>query len=173
MTEDGPPRVLVAGIGNPDRGDDGFGAAVIARLHGHVPPGVRLVARSGDILGLIDEWDGVDTVVLVDAAAPIDRSGRVHRLDLAAGPLPIGWPPPSTHAFGLGETVELARRLGRLPRRVVAYLVEGELFRTGAALSPAVTRAIEEVAGQIVLELSAIFGTGQAGETVCHAGDVA
>jgi len=173
MREDGPPRLLVAGIGNPDRGDDGFGAAVIARLRGHVPAGVRLLACSGDVLGLIDEWDGFDAVVLVDAAAPIARPGRVHRLDLAGGPLPIAWSPPSTHSFGLGETVELARRLGRLPRRLVAYLVEGERFATGAALSPLVARAVETVAEQIVLELLAIFGTGQAEETACHAGDVA
>jgi hydrogenase maturation protease len=173
VSEGGTPRALVVGIGNPDRGDDGFGAAVIARLRGHVPPAVRLAARSGDILGLIDEWDGFDAVVLIDAAAPIARTGRVHRLDPTAGPLPIGWSVPSTHAFGLGETVELARRLGRLPRRLVLYLVEGEEFGTGAALSPVVESAIEEVAGQIVLELSAIFGTDQAGETACHAGDVA
>jgi len=97
----------------------------------------------------------------------------VHRLDLAVGPLAITWSPPSTHAFGLSETVELARGLGRLPRRLVLYLVEGEEFGTGAALSQLVAGAIETVAEQIVLELLAIFGTGQAEETACHAGDVA
>jgi hydrogenase maturation protease len=72
--------------------------------------------------------------------------------------------PRSSHAFGVAETVELARNLGRLPRCLVAYLVEGEQFATGAPLSPALAEAIEAVAERIVSELSAIVGaTGDAG----------
>jgi len=32
------PLVLVVGIGNSDRGDDGVGPAVARRLRGRVPP---------------------------------------------------------------------------------------------------------------------------------------
>ena len=39
MTEICPACVLVIGIGNPDRGDDGCGAAVMARLQASTPPG--------------------------------------------------------------------------------------------------------------------------------------
>jgi hydrogenase maturation protease len=155
------PRVLVAGIGNPDRGDDGLAAAVLARLCGRLPPGVRLLAQSGDVLALIDEWDGFDAVILIDAAAPIARPGRVRRLDLAAGALPVGLPQPSTHAFGLGETVELARSLGRLPHRLALYLVEGANFETGAPLSAAVDAAADVVAGRILGEISTISADDQ------------
>jgi hydrogenase maturation protease len=157
MTEICPACVLVIGIGNPDRGDDGCAAAVIARLQASTPPGVVLRARSGDILALLDEWEGFDRVILVDAAASSARPGQIHRLDLTAGPLPIGLSSPSTHAFGLGETVELARILGRLPRRFVLYLVEGESFAAGGALSPAVAAAADRVAEKIRVDIAALL----------------
>jgi hydrogenase maturation protease len=147
-------RGLVVGIGNPDRGDDGVAAAVIARLRGHTPDGVHLRARSGDTLALIDDWAGYDAVVLVDAVTAINEPGRVHRLDLAADRLPRGWSQSSSHAFGLAETVELARALGRLPRRLVLYLVEGNCFETGAPLSPSVAAAIDQVTERVLSDLS-------------------
>ena len=160
------PRVLVVGIGNPDRGDDGFGPAVARRLRGRVPSTVRVLTRNGDALALIEDWNGFPSVIVIDAVAPISDPGRVHRLDLTDGPLPIGLAPRSSHAFGVAETVELARNLGRLPRCLIAYLVEGEQFATGAPLSPTVAEAIEMVAERIVVELSAIL---EAKEDALHA----
>ncbi len=160
------PRVLVVGIGNPDRGDDGLGPAVASRLRSRVPLGVRILDCGGDILGLVEEWDGSDAVFVIDAAAPASRPGRVHRLDLTASELPVGLARGSTHAFGIAETVELARSLGRLPRHLVAYLVEGERFDIGAPLSPMVAEAVDEVARRIIVELalSAARRTAQAAE---------
>ena len=153
------PPVLVVAIGNPDRGDDGFGPAVARRLRGCASSGVRVIERSGDALALIEEWNGFPSVILVDAAAQIAEPGRIHRLDLRDGPLPTGFAPRSTHAFGLGETVELARSLGRLPRSLIAYLVEGEQFDTGVPLSPAVVEAVPAVTERIIAELSRISAT--------------
>jgi len=155
---------LVAGIGNPDRGDDGFGPTVAQRLRGRAPFTVRVVERSGDALALIEDWNGIPFVIVIDAAAAISQPGRVHRLDLTDRLLPIGLAPPSSHAFGVAETVELARSLGKLPRHLIAYLVEGEQFATGAPLSPKVANAVETVAERIVNELSAILeAKGNAG----------
>ena len=157
MTEVRPACVLVIGIGNPDRGDDGCGAAVIARLQASTPPGVVLRARSGDVLALLDEWEGFDAVILVDAAASFARPGQIHCLDLSAGPLPTGLSPSSTHAVGIGDAIELARCLGRLPRCVILYLVEGESFAVGGSLSPAVAAAADRVAEKIRVDIAALL----------------
>ena len=101
-------------------------------------------------------WRGFSSVIIVDAVAPITKPGQVHRLDLTNNPLPVTFALRSTHAFGLAETVELARGLGRLPLFVVAHLVEGEQFETGAPLSPAVAGAVEEAVERIMIELSEI-----------------
>ena len=126
MTGSERPLVLVAGVGNPDRGDDGFGPAVARLLHGRFPATVRILAHSGDGLALIEDWRGIPFVIVIDAVAASTQWGRIYRLDLTDNPLPIGYAPRSSHAFGLAETVDLARSLGRLPRSLVAYLVEGE-----------------------------------------------
>ena len=156
MSGGGPLSVLIAAIGNPDRGDDGFGPAVADRLRGRVPAGVRVIERAGDVLGVIEEWAGFSAVVVVDAAAPISQPGRIHRLDLhgqSQSPL-VAFARGSTHAFGIAEAVELARALGRLPRHLVVYLVEGERFDIGAPMSAAVSDAVDGVAQTILAELS-------------------
>jgi len=153
MTDADRAGVLVVGIGNPDRGDDGFGPAVARRLQARLPTGTRVAECHGDVLGLIDQWRSFAAVVAVDAAAPIDRPGRIHRYDLADAPLPAGLAACSTHAFGLADAVELARHLGRLPARCIAYIVEGERFDIAAPLSGAVAAAVEPVAQRILAEL--------------------
>jgi hydrogenase maturation protease len=157
MTGDNQPLVLVVGVGNPDRGDDGFGPSVAQRLRGRVPPAVRILERSGDALALIEDWNGIPSVIVIDAMAPISEPGRLRRFDLTDSPLPIGFAPSSSHAFGVAETVELARSLGRLPQCLVAYLVEGEKFGTGAPLSSAVVEAVEDVVECIVSEVLTIL----------------
>jgi hydrogenase maturation protease len=148
--------VLIAGIGNPDRGDDGFGPAVVRRLRARFPSGVSILERNGDILGLVEDWRGFSHVIVIDAIASIGEPGRIHRFELADRPLPIAFVPRSTHAFGVAETVELARSLRRLPGYLVAYLVEGERFETGAPLSQAVAEAVDEVAERIIAEQARI-----------------
>lgn len=49
-------NVLLVGIGNPDRGDDGVGPLVARQLLGRVPPNVAIIERTGDALALIEDW---------------------------------------------------------------------------------------------------------------------
>jgi len=146
--------VLIVGVGNPDRGDDGIGPAVARRLDGRVGAGVKVLELGGDALALIAGWEGFASVIVVDAAAPMTTPGRTHRIDLVEDPLPIGLAAPSSHVFGLAETVELARSLGRLPLSLVAYLVEGRQFNSGAPLSPPVAEAVDEVAKRILADIA-------------------
>jgi hydrogenase maturation protease len=61
-------RGLVVGLGNPLAGDDGFGPAVAGRLRDEGLGGeVTLVEACTDLLGLVDELERHETVVLVDA----------------------------------------------------------------------------------------------------------
>jgi hydrogenase maturation protease len=156
------PLVLVIGIGNRDRGDDGIGPAVSRRLKGRVPSGVAVLERSGDALALIEDWNGVPVVILVDAVTLLTEPGRIHRLQLTNSPILVAFAPRSTHAFGLAETVEVARSLQRLPRCLIAYFVEGEQFAVGAPLSATVATAVGEAAERILMEISAQMQTCRA-----------
>lgn len=148
--------LLVAAIGNPDRGDDGIGPAIAREIKRQAPAGARVIECGGDLLGLIDEWTSSAAAILVDASEPAGVPGRIRRLDLVSSLLPADFAQNSTHAFGLAETVELARALGQLPRRLVVYLVEGERFEIGTQLSPRVADAVGKVAAAILSELSEI-----------------
>lgn len=143
-------RPLVVCVGNALRGDDGVGPAVAQVLRER---GMAAVVHDGEPASLIDAWDGAAAVVLVDAVVTGADAGTVHRFDAAAGTLRAGGG-ASTHGLGVAEAVELARALGRLPRRVVVIGVEGADFAPGAELSPPVTAAVAEAADAVARELS-------------------
>jgi hydrogenase maturation protease len=142
-------RVVVIGGGNPYRGDDAAGLAVAARLRDRAPAGVTVVECEQEPTRLLDAWEAADVALVVDAAASGAPPGTVHRFDGAAGAVPERVFRSSTHAFGVGDAVELARALDRLPPRLVVYGVEGADFTAGAPLSGPVADAVERVAAQV------------------------
>ena len=154
-----PRKVLVLCLGNGDRGDDGFGPAVAHELEGSLPSGVELLARSGDILAVLNDWDGFDALVCVDAAASMGEPGRIHRLDLATDELPRELTAMSSHAFGLGEAVALARTLGIAPATIVVYAAEGVEFEGGAPMSQAIAGAVGPTAQLVAAEAALLQET--------------
>lgn len=152
-------KVLVLCLGNPDRGDDGIGPAVAERLEGRLPLGAGLRVRSGDMLALIEDWHGYDALVCVDAAALKTCPGAIHRIDLNEQDLPHDMAAVSSHAFGLGEAVTLARTLGLAPAEIVVYAVEGASFQPGVRMTPQAARAIAPVADQVAGEVARLLET--------------
>jgi len=145
--------VVVVGVGNAYRGDDGAGLAVAERLRERVPAGVDVVTCEQEASRVIDAIEDREAAVLVDASSSGSAPGTVHRFDASADAVPARAFRSSTHAFGVGEAVELARALGKLPPRVVVFGVEGKEFAAGEGLSPAVAAAVEPVAEAVLEEL--------------------
>jgi hydrogenase maturation protease len=155
-----PTRILVVGVGNPDRGDDGAGVLAAQLLRGRLPAGVALEECRGDPLGLLDRWKGCDACLLVDAAAG-DRPGRLHRFDAHAARLPTTLSPTSSHAFGLAETIALGRALGLLPPHLVVHAIEGTCFGHGMPASVAVAEAAADAARHVAAEVAALAGIAE------------
>jgi hydrogenase maturation protease len=149
------PRLRVVGFGNRWRGDDAVGLEVAARLEGGLPDGVEVIVREGEPTGLIDTWDPGDEVWLVDAVSSGAAPGTVHRLDASERELPAEIFRASTHHLGVPEAVELARALGRLPRRVIVYGIEGADFDAGRGITPEVAAAAERVVEAVREEVAA------------------
>ncbi|WP_405905347.1 MULTISPECIES: hydrogenase maturation protease [unclassified Streptomyces] len=147
-------RIAVVGVGNEFRRDDGVGWAVVARLRERsgdrpLPPGTELATCDGDPGRLIGLWECAALAVVVDAAHAHPASpGRIHRLELDAGRLDRP-PTTSSHGLGLGEAVELARVLGRLPTRLVVYAVEGAESSLGTGLSSAVAAVVDSLTASV------------------------
>jgi hydrogenase maturation protease len=78
------PRVLVAGVGNVLRGDDGFGPAVAAALEqrGGLPAGAHVVDVGIAGVRLVQElMDGYDALIIIDAVERGERPGRLFMLE--------------------------------------------------------------------------------------------
>lgn len=60
-------RVVVIGVGNSLRGDDGVGPAAVEALRGRVPDGTVLAVSDGEPARMLDLWNGADTVVVLEA----------------------------------------------------------------------------------------------------------
>lgn len=142
--------ILVIGVGNPDRADDGVGPLVVRQLP--ALPGVRALFRPADGCALIEDWADAGALILVDAASAASHPGRVHRIDLSCQPPPHTLRPSSTHALGVAEAIGLAQVIGCLPGRSVLYAIEGQCFGTGLPMTPEVAAAAPEVARRVAEE---------------------
>jgi len=142
---------LVIGVGNELRGDDGAGIAVVRRLR--EGGDVDVCELQGEPTGLLDLWHGRDAVVLVDTMRSGVPPAAIRRIDVGQTQLSSDVRgSTSTHAVGLADTLELARTIGRLPRQVVVYAIEGQRFETGGPMSDAVRSGIGELAARVLSE---------------------
>jgi len=153
-------RVVVIGVGNEFRRDDGIGPEVLSRLHGQAADGVRLVASDGEPARMIEAWDGawlavVIDAVLVDPRPPVGPCpGRLHRIVVdraSAGEVHT----VSSHGLGLGESVALARALDRMPERLIVHAVEVTDVGHGVGLTPAVAAAADALTVAVLADLRA------------------
>lgn len=145
-------RPLVVAAGNPERGDDGAGPAVLALLR-DPPLAAELFAPRVVPPDLYARWSPERAVILVDAVRSGAAPGTVHRLDARARPLPAELCGLSSHGLGLAQAVELARALGALPARLTVYGIEAGACALGTAPCPEVRAAAAEVAAAIRAEL--------------------
>jgi len=129
---------LIIGVGNEDRGDDAAGIEVVRRLRS------GRVVEVSDCSGLLDTWEGEESVVVVDAMRSGQSPGSVMKFDGHAQAFPTK-AFPSSHSFGVAEALELGRILGRLPSHVTVYGIEAVNLRPGDAMSNEVAQGVSEV----------------------------
>jgi len=146
-------EILVIGVGNEFRGDDAVGIWIARQLAQSTPPRVAVIEQRGEGADLMDAWEGMEMVLLIDAASSGAKPGTIHRFAAHQAPLPAELFSFSSHAFGVAEAVEMSRLLGELPPRVLVYAIEGENFDLGASVSPAVTQAAEDILPQLLREI--------------------
>jgi hydrogenase maturation protease len=146
-------RCVVVGVGNAFRSDDAAGLEVASRLSGRVPAGVDVITCQQEPSRLLEAFKGAGAALLVDACSSGAEPGTLHRFDAAGAAIPARVFRSSTHAFGVGETIELARALGKLPATVIVYGVEGEEFAAGQGLSPRVEAAVARAAASVLEDL--------------------
>lgn len=146
-------------MGNPFRGDDGVGLAVIRRLEEvyKLSEDVQLIQHTGDGIHLINLWETNNKVIIVDAAQGGKRPGAVHRISISETEFPQQLAGYSSHSFGVAEAIALARVIKRLPQQLIVFAVEGTTFDYGASLSPRVEKAVDTLVEQIYKECTSLI----------------
>jgi hydrogenase maturation protease len=136
-----PKRVLVAGVGNVLRGDDGFGPAVTERL-GQLPDGADVVETGIGGIALLQElMVGCDALILIDA---VDRGAEPGTVFLITPEVREAVHVPDVHLANPDRVLSMAKSIGVLPDRVLIVGCQpADVDTLGMGLSPAVTRALD------------------------------
>ena len=143
---------IVVGIGEPWRGDDGIGPRVVRALRGRTARPIRLVEHAQPT-ELVDLRDGAEVAVVVDASLSGGLAGTVVVVEGDGLGRLAAERTTSSHGLGVREAVELARALGRLPRRLVLVLVEARALEHGEGLTPELEAAVEAAAREVLRAL--------------------
>ena len=151
-------KVLVAGVGNLLRGDDGFGVVVAERLEtSGVPDGVRVLDFGIGGIHLVQELlAGVDALVVVDAVDFGRPPGTVLVIrpevaDVTALPLAQRRDELADMHYATPERAfMLARGLGVLPASTwVVGCQPADAERLGEGLSPEVAAAVDLASAEV------------------------
>jgi len=129
---------LLLGIGNPWRGDDAAGLLAAHALRTRQISGVTVIETNIVDPAIIEQWQGVDRLVVVDAVVSGAAPGTVHCFNLSRESLPGDISFCSSHAFDLAALLNLARVLDRLPPQVWVFGVEAHDFTPGQAVNETV-----------------------------------
>ncbi|GAA4558231.1 hydrogenase maturation protease [Pseudonocardia xishanensis] len=164
-------RVLIAGVGNVLRRDDGFGPEVARRLaaRGGLPPGVEVtdVGIRGVHLAyqLLDGWAGL---LLVDAVHRDRAPGTLYRLEHTLAERDPGAPALDAHDMSPDVVLGLLRDLAAATGvhdpvgRVLVLGCEPADLGDGIGLSPPVAAAVEPALAAVDELLALVLPEGAA-----------
>jgi len=151
-------RVLVAGVGNVLRGDDGFGPAVTLLL-GHLPKGAEVIETGIGGIALLQElMAGCAGLVLIDA---VDRGAAPGTVFVLVPEVGEAEHVADIHLANPDRVLSMAKTIGCLPDRVVIIgcqpleideLCEGLSAPVQQALAIAVKRIEETVDAWLCLD---------------------
>lgn len=165
--------ILIAGMGNVLRRDDGFGVEVARRLagSGRLPDGVKVIEVGIGGIHLVQElMAGYEMLVIIDAVERDSAPGTVYVLE-AEVPALEAWPEierqdflADMHYTTPSKALILARALHVLPAQV--YIVgcqPVEVDELGIGLSEVVEGATAETMRRIERLVQRFVAAGQGG----------
>ncbi len=141
MTTPASP-VLVIGLGNTMRRDDGVGPAAIELLEKGETGGAETVILDGESTRLIEAWRNRSRAIVIDAVVAGEPAGTIHEVDVGRDSLPDWAAGATTHGAGIAEAVALGRVLDRLPTELIVFGVEPADMTHGPGLSDPVGAAL-------------------------------
>ena len=135
-------KPLVIGLGNPLRGDDGFGVLAAGNLMDREDIDCQVL--HGNATEILAAWHGYERVLILDAIdVKGEHPGTLREINLKKEALPVRFFTSSSHGMGVYEALELGKALDNCPQELRMIGVVAMQFDMGAGLSPQVSQAIE------------------------------
>ncbi len=141
-------RVLVAGVGNVLRGDDGFGPAVTELLN-DLPEGVDVIETGiGGVALLQEMMAGCTGLILIDA---VERNAPPGTVFAITPEIMEAEHVPDVHLANPSRVLSMAKTMGVLPDRVmiVGCQPADNMEELDQGLSPEVQRALAVAVSKI------------------------
>jgi hydrogenase maturation protease len=150
-----PVTTLVLALGNPLRGDDGVGTAVLNALPA-LPPGVTGLDGGTPGLGLVLSLQGYDRAIIIDAAEMGETPGTWRRFTADSLQTTDSDLRGTLHDAGLAEALLLGEALRTLPPEIIIFGIQPSEVGWSSGLTPAVAAAIpglcEAIIGLLAIE---------------------
>jgi hydrogenase maturation protease len=147
-------QILVAGIGNTIRGDDGVGIHLARRLKEILPPRFEIRELTTAGLSLLETISGYGKVILIDAIqTPKGKPGQVYHLSLQDFKHSSNL--SSTHGLDLKQVVELKNKLmgGKIPQVEVLAVEARKLDEFSEKLSPELEKEFDGIVEKVRTEI--------------------
>ena len=147
-------RILVVGIGNTIRGDDGVGIHLARRLKEILPRRFEIIELTTAGLDLMEAISGYGKAILIDAIQTEDgEPGQVYHLSL--GDFEYSSSLSYTHALNLKQVVELGRKLmaGKMPEVDILAVEATRLYEFSENLSPELDDRFNDVLETVRTEI--------------------
>jgi hydrogenase maturation protease len=160
MIKKAPMTTLILALGNPLRGDDGVGAAVLQALPA-LPPGATGLDGGTPGLGLVLSLQGYDRAIILDAAELGETPGTWRRFTPDCLRTPDSDLRGTLHNAGLAEALLLGEALQTLPPEIIIFGIQPGAIGWSPGLTAAVAAAIPGLCEAIMslLALESIAGS--------------
>ncbi len=150
MTPEERKAVVIIGIGNSVRRDDGVGPLLLDACRYEPVAGCDLVELDGEATRVIDAWADRELAIVVDAVCIGAEPGTIHDLTIDdVAHLQAVPTATSSHYAGLADAIALGQTLNRLPATLRILGIEPGDLRPGFGLSPAVAASMEELEAKV------------------------
>lgn len=150
-------RIVVLGAGNILLTDEGLGVRAIERLPLSycLPPAIRIIDGGTSGMEMLEDLEGLDALIMVDAIRAGKPPGTLIRL--AGDAVPVFFRSKlSPHQIGLADVLATLELLGRAPRYTAILGMQPESLALGMELSETVGAGIPELLRMVADELATL-----------------
>lgn len=158
----GMRRILIAGVGDKLRRDDGFGSRVVEELSKlSLPRGIELRDYGLRSLDLLQDIEEFDCVILVDVVDGGGRAGELYVFEPSIDDLDeeeIFKSILSLHEVKLTEVFALGKALKVLPKKVIIVGCQPKDLSIGLGLTKEVEESVKTAVKVILKKIKELRG---------------